>query len=231
MSLYDTIVADIKKKERQSTDNSYVTIIKHTKHSIEFFDATDGEEDARTFILKDPDTITRNYLNHLVILSDAYKKDKSLFKISKKKLVDYLLTQTDKNMLMSLQAIAIITGDEEDTDSLYLDPRIEDGLENMHDFPRANQIGLTWWDKDIVLINAQAIQEVALESNADGYFNDKDEINIGILNTLLHEIRHVAQNNFWLPEDILSSYSSDPEEDAERYAILWFEQHKTNILR
>lgn len=231
MSLFHNITKEIQDKELHSTEDSYITIIKQTKNTIEFFDATDGEEDARTIKLKDPNNITRYYLNKLIIFSDAYKKDKSLFKISKKKLIEYLFANTDKNMLMSVQAIAIITGDEEDTDSIYSDPRIIDGIEDMHDFPMPDQIGLTWWNKDVIILNAQAIQEVAIETNADNYFDNKDEVNIGILCTLLHEIRHTAQNNLWLPKEILSSYSSDPEEDAEQYAILWFEEHKANILR
>ena len=59
----------------------------------------------------------------------------------------------------------------------------------------------------------------------------KKETSLGIVVTMLHEIRHAAQNNSYLPEEILDLISEDEEVDAEEYARNWFEQYPTYILK
>lgn len=208
-----------------STLDNYVTIQKETEHTISIFDALNGEAEARPYTIRDPKTIDAKYLSSIIRISDEANKLNPT--IDTTKLIAYL-DKLDKNMLMTVQRICFITDDEEENDSIYKDPLFAEGIEAGHGIG-PNQIGVTWWDMDVIVINLKNIKETTEEIVYDEYEFDS-EFNIGILTTIVHEIRHSAQNNMYLPEKYINPISIDPEADAEEYARNWVDTHHESIL-
>lgn len=82
-------------------------------------------------------------------------------------------------------------------------------------------VGLMWYSNQTVLINIGTILNCEKELLDDGTIYDwelDDDINAGICKTLVHEIRHLAVANPFLPEEFLGKTVADDEIDAEEYA-------------
>ena len=53
----------------------------------------------------------------------------------------------------------------------------------------------------------------------------RDCYNYGFVTTIIHELRHLAQQNPYLPEDVLQQEDEDEEEDAEMFARNFCDDH------
>ena len=234
-NLFQTIVKNIEYDSLHSTQDNYIVIEEQDNNHITIFDAIDGEINSLTYTIYNPNLINKEYITKRVIFSDDALYKSSLFRLDIEAIIDYLTNKVDKNMLLTIEKIAFVTNEEAEDDSIFKDKNIEEGLLAGHCFPDENDIGLLWWDENIILINTQAIQNNATYNLREMCITNETEIkketSLGIVVTMLHEIRHAAQNNSYLPEEILDLISEDEEVDAEEYARNWFEQYPTYILK
>ena len=98
------------------------------------------------------------------------------------------------------------------------DPHFSELLE-VHDLPVDN-LGVLWYTESIIVINLENIETGMNALVEEGLVFDweiSSFANHEILLTIIHEIRHLAQGNPYLSEDILNQ-KTDDETDAENYA-------------
>ena len=243
MSLYDFMRQNILEDAKLTKDNrdNYIVVEEDDTASISVYDALDGEVNDSRYTIRNPLFINRGHLNFMLRISDSAKQlDCS---VDKDQLLNYLDKKIDKNMLCKLQRILIVTGDEEDTDSLYKDGYIAGAqFEAGHDLPYENQVGLYWKEYDVALVNLKTIVNTAKEE-ALVYGDSRErclkEIGIQVAATLVHEFRHSAHSNPYLPKEILNpvikkdnSMDSDEWEDkeCEEYARKWVDLHPPGRL-
>ena len=89
-----------------------------------------------------------------------------------------------------------------------------------------------WYDACKVFVNIEEIIKVTKSMLEEGILYDyevTDCINQGIIETLIHELRHLAQANPYLPEELLKQ-KGDDEEDAEQYARTFYAENLMNIV-
>lgn len=234
-NLFKSIVKKIEYDALHSTNDNYVTIQEQDDNHITIFDALTGEINSATYTIYNPTIINRKYVEKRILFSDDALQKSSLYPICPEAIIDYISNKVDKHMLLTIEKFVFITDEEEEDDSIYLDKSIENGLIAGHSFPDENTIGIYWIDENIVLVNIKAVQDNAIfalqQLNITNETEYKKETSIGIITTLLHEIRHAAQINSYLPEDILNPISDDDEIDAEEYARTWFEKHPMYVLK
>ena len=241
MMLFESICKAIEEDEKrtQNRDYGYITIEERDANHITVYDAMDSTDDnpaeERRYTIHNPESMDRDYFSSLVLFSDSAKDFLSELPVDKDSVVDYLNQNMDKNMLMTVDRILFVTDEEEDTDSLFKNERIAEAtFEAGHWFPCNGSIGLTWWDYDIICINVKAIKEVTDDLTKE-YGMTKNEVhkelNYGVLGTLVHEVRHTAQDNPYLPEEILQFKGADKEDDAERYARDWVDTHYREVVK
>lgn len=224
--IYKEICKAIFQDEKDTINKEdFITVEDYNERFITVYDEYHGYMNSRRYTIRNPKKIDEKYLSSLILISDDAKKLNPTIDI--KKVIAYL-DKLDKNMLMTVQRICFITNEEEDTDTIYQDELFAEGIEAGHGI-NDNQIGITWWDMDIILINLKAIQEISKEFSYDKYDFQK-EYNLGILTTIVHEIRHCAQENPYLEEKYINPLSIDPEADAEEYARNYVDNHHQSIL-
>jgi hypothetical protein len=86
--------------------------------------------------------------------------------------------------------------------------------------PNEALIGTFWATGNAIVVNVDAIVKRTADPLYEGYTHEGDAlevVNTGILQTLAHEIRHLAQSNLYLPDELLQQ-QGDNEDDAERFA-------------
>lgn len=226
-TLYQRICEDILADEKTTADShdNFIAIEQQDNVSISVYDSMDGYLDGRRYTIRNPEHITKEWLSSIILVSDKAKKLSPA--IDKEKVVCYL-DALDKNLLMTVRRICFITDEEDEDDSINQDELFSEGIEAGHGI-NDDQVGITWWDMDVILINLKAIKDVSKELAYDEY-EFLREYNTGVLSTLVHEIRHTAQENPYLPEGCLKPVSPFPEEDAEEYARKWVDNHPDYIL-
>ena len=236
MSLFKDMCNDIRmdEKKTENDDYEYIMVEEEADDHITVFDSMEGEVDSKRYTIRNPEYMDRDYFRSIVDFSDCAEAYRKEMPIDKEKVVEYLDGHMDKNMLMTVDRILFVTGDEEDDDKIFKNERVAEGaFEAGHWLPDKNQVGLTWWDYDIVCISLKGIRE-GVDECVNTFRLDKDEerdeINIGVLTTLVHEVRHTAQDNPYLPEKFFGPVSRDKEKDAEEYARDWVERHPFDIL-
>ena len=230
MNLFKQICNSIEKEAQSTADKEdYITIEDKNDVSITVFDFMDVEETNRFFTIRNPKHINREYLDSILRISDCVKD--SSVDLDREKMLDYLDKEVDKDMLMTVQRIVFVTGDEEDEDSLYKDKLISEAqFEAGHDLPFDNLYGVRWWDYDVVVTNIKALKE-ELDSVGIPDNSMEEKLNEGVMVTMLHEIRHCAQANRFLPASVLKPVSYDSEVDAEEYAQGFYERHPADIIK
>ena len=136
-------------------------------------------------------------------------------------------------MLMTVSRIVFIYDDEADWDELFEDERIGNLLEEQN-FPDDGQLGITWATANICIVHVRNIVEGTQKLFETGQLYAWEKagcINEGILTTIAHEIRHIAQNNPYLPENVLGQSPDDSDEDdAEAFAQNFLEEHSAYCL-
>ena len=212
-------------EKTKNNRNEYVSIEEQNNKFIKIFDAMDGEVMSRFYTIRNPEYIDEKYLSSIIFVSDEVEN--SDFSINKNAIVKYM-NHMDKNMLMTLNRVYFITGEEEDTDNIYKDDTFSEAVESGH-YIDDNEVGITWWDYDAAVINVKAIEET-MDDMDDGFMNRKKEMDFGVLTTMVHEIRHVAQSNLYLPEFVLKYNGRDNEDDAETYARNWVDNHYMSVV-
>ena len=214
MNLFERIKSSI--KEDVSLDEDLIQILEETDSKICVYDDFDGY--GREYTITNPLTINENWIKEKIIITKSVSKTGYI--INTDLITKWLLENLDKNMYLTLENIVIMNDSEEDFDELPLiDEKFSELLE-VNNLPDENLVGLMWYYYQIVFVNIGTIVNTTKEMLEVGdlyEWEEKDTINSGIISTLVHEIRHLAQANPYLPEDVLNQ-KSDDETDAEDYA-------------
>ena len=203
-----------------------IVILHEEAESISLFDEANGKELTYYFneYVTPKNLAKRVYVSRLI--PENYK---GIF--DKGRIVDALLNKIDRNCLLTMNALFIIhdnEGDEEDfednKDRIALMEHVG-GDEYASEVGLGN-IGVTWWEKNICIINAARIiatsQDTCEELDGNDYYVQK-ETEIGMWTTIIHELRHLLlDTNIILPED---EYPVElaVEEAVEEYCRAYYE--------
>lgn len=231
MDLYREIVRTIieqarrYKKSERIEDLCDITQVSHKSISWEeMYDYPYSEY----CTLHNPKYMKKDFLTKRIFFTEEAKKLE--YSVNVSKLVDWLYANLPKEMYMTLEKLVFCTGSEEELDNLYEDNYFRELLEE-HDLP-IDGLGITWHSAHIVCVNlSEHINTSKDMAENDEIFDHEigEVINYGILTTVIHEIRHLAQGNLYLPEEILQQ-TSDDETDAEEYARKFYAKHPAWIL-
>lgn len=134
-------------------------------------------------------------------------------------LARYLLS-IDPNMFICLRRI-IVTGDSEDDIDYIASEMVE---EDMPDFEP--YLGIYWCNQSSVIINTSCIENAAAELIADNpecHLNKANELYVGFVTTLLHEIRHLGLTANPFLSEKQYPVQLQTEESVEAWAIDMFE--------
>lgn len=217
MGLYQQIEESIEKEVNvYGTDVICITWCGENYISVADFTGDCPE----SYTITNPDSIDEKWLEDRVIVTASVGK--LGLGIDTKKIAEWLISNVDKTMYMMLQNIVFVNDIAWDYD--YLCAMNEDFCDmlEVNDLPSDGIVGYTWWNHQIVFVQVKSIVDIIDEEIASGnlFLHERDvEINKGILMTLVHEIRHIAQSNPWIPESVFGKYGEDSEEDAENYAV------------
>lgn len=207
------------------TESMDIKIMSETPYSITVYDNADGIYN-REYTLTDPAHIDRQWLrNRTIITPDITNLE---YKFDIYGLIDQLDATIDKNMLINMDKIIFCTDSDESFD--YLSQSFDTLAEGENDLPY-DMLGIMWHDTSDALINVGEIikttKEMAAADEIENY-EIKSCINRGVIETLVHEIRHLAQANPYLPEEYLCQETDNDEADAEQYARDFFDSHSVN---
>lgn len=219
MGIFERIRNDILEDIQQFSleDNGdVVEIIEENDISISIHENIDGHD--RDYVITNPAVINKQWIMDRIIVTKSATTLE--YQIDIERLSEWIANSIDRNMLMTLDRIIITNNSEDDYDYLVkTDSRFKYMLE-VSDLPYENIVGYMWYDYQMVFVNMSAIENTVNEMIEDGYIyaqEKDDEINLGIIMTVAHEIRHLAQANPYLPDALLQQ-TSDDETDAEEFA-------------
>ena len=229
-SILTDIIQDVRQERKLNPEEPMLEIQEVSHEAITVFDMlwSENDPDGRFYTIANPDSLSEKVLMNKLIV--PHSASNSAYKVDSEALIHWLYESLPKEMWMTLNKIILVYDDEADFEELYNRNDIGELL-GLHDLTKDGCCGLTWATEDIVVVDVQHIVRFSLDdADKDGlpWYVDED-INRGIKTTLIHEIRHVAQNNPYLPETILQQESSD-EDDAEEYARNFVDKHPCYVL-
>lgn len=200
----------------QLVKDSHAGIIEILKQDDNGIFIVDTEGVTRDYPLWNPDTMDESWMRSRILATPA-----AASKLNTEVIAKWIIQSIPKPMYFNLQRIVFVDDPENDFDWLMQNntENFADLLEE-HDLPSENQLGVLWWSASILVISIQHIERVTEEMIADGLLYEWEKwetIEHGILTTMVHEIRHLAQSNPYLPDEILQQ-TKDDETDAEMYA-------------
>lgn len=218
------------KEDMELATEDEISIISEDNTHITLWDYYNDDLD-RTYTLTDPDIIDSDFVKDRIIITETAK---DLVDIDIDDLSDYLCRYA-KNSLINLEQIIFINDTEKDFDELY---ERRDGYDwreclEVNDLP-IDELGIMWFERSMVLVNIGEILKTTEEMAKNGEIYPEDipkELNIGIVTTLLHELRHLEQANPYIPAEEFNQISIDKEADAEEYAREIYDFHPIDILK
>ena len=215
-------INDLAKSYSQNTDGNeygdeYFNVSYVSDTSIEISEYLDGN--CREYTETDPAVINKDWIRDRIIITDsAIELD---LHVDPEIMAEWISDSVDATILMTLDHIIITNNSEEDYDFLsMMDDRYAYMLE-CSDLPGEETAGLMWYNYQMVFVNMGTLVSSADEMVADGLLYEwerNSEINEWVATTVAHEIRHLAQANPFMREDILQQVGDD-EADAEEYAL------------
>lgn len=189
----------------------------------DFITIIDSTESSREYTLTNPESITPNWIECKII--ETPSASELPYRINIYDLANYIHTHIDSLFLSSLSQIIIIGDNDEDYQYLRnLSYELMRALEES-ELPY-DELGMNWWSSSKIIIHMGNIVNLVNDMFNNLEIDEWDilpEINYAVLTTTLHEIRHLAQSNPYIPQEILCQCSDD-EIDAEEYARQLVEQ-------
>lgn len=209
--MFQKIKNDIKK---DIMNGKNIKILQDTKKEIVCYTTKDYFD--HFFQIKNPKCITEKWLKDNIIVTPDIESF-----IHTDHLAHWMITCVPKTMYLTLQKIIIIGDDENAFDYLsqkdetILHTELRSLLEE-HDLPNENQFGIAWTNNDIIIVSLKNIINETNQMIQEGYLYDFEKfdcVNHEVTTTIVHELRHLAQNNPYL-----HLRYKDIEKDAEQYA-------------
>ena len=224
--LFQEIVQNIKEdiseeekriKEEDSEACPLLEILEEDANHIRIRD--DMEECMyREYTIMNPNAMDQEWLDGRIIVTPSVAK--LPFSFDAKKLAGFLICHLGKEMYLNLNKIVFLNNLNEDYDYLVHmddDDELSYALEE-HELPY-DMLGIQWHAKEIVLVNLGEIMKCTEQMVEDGDlepYEVKGCVHYGIFSTLIHELRHLAQSNPYLPEhalNFLMEVATDNDED------------------
>lgn len=202
------------------------------KEGLEILDVRSGygyfdEERNVERIYHDPDNAKT--------LTDRILMDKEVGEIiDREALALYLETYADPNSLMVLNQLALVWDPDDEEDETACSPvrkQLYDLTwdEYVYEVGCGEMLGITWVERQIVVINVRAIIQTALEVEEESLFaNAEKDFAMGLCSTIFHELRHLFYEcNEIVPTGEGTEYPEDggEEEDVEDYGNLMMENY------
>lgn len=193
-----------------------VKILKATRKSLVVEDLTEYD---RILEITNPELIDKEWIKQKIVVTPGAN---SLgYNLDVDEIASYLASNVKRNYMVTLDGIVFCDGSNKDWEYLHsLNDEYKRQAE-VNAFPNHKVIGIFWYDSSKVLVNVEAIVKstnLMIKNGELEEWEKEDVINEGLMMTLLHEIRHLAQANPYLPEEILNQEYEDNEIDAEEYA-------------
>lgn len=205
--------------------DEYVKILKNTQNGITVYDQMEYPFD-RTYTITHPKKMTQKWLADRIIVTPSANK----FNLHTENVIKWIHKNLLKCFYCTLNYIVFL-GDDEKAEFNYLQSYNEFFSRAVieHDLPRVvEQLGVNWFSDACVIISLGNIFAGTDEMLADGCIrqNEIDECNNhGVAETLIHELRHLAQANPYIPKEVFRQRHQDLEEDAEIFAREFCEKH------
>lgn len=230
------VIQDARDVENKDYADAYLDICNVSHKCIELCDWYNHDID-RNYTITNPDYINLDWLKErLVVTKSVSELD---YQIDTDALMGYINQFFPKELLTTLNRIVICNDGEKDFEELYNNPDFGDMVE-ICDLPDADgdrYLGIYWFEFNVVAVNLGGIINCAkaslAEDIADGFAFESDvadDVNREVIVTLVHELRHLAQGNPYLPKEVLQQ-ESDKEEDAEEFARNLVDEHNRYVLK
>lgn len=141
------------------------------------------------------------------------------YSINKRALAEYLWDFCDKNAFITMDELVVIWSEPEDPETFEPSDFVDSELSRLYDrfgdeyaFEiSACLLGQLWFERNIAVVNmgeiVRAARSIAEENSdicaCDPYFSFENQVEVGFLTTIIHELRHLQMDtNIFLPEDI-----------------------------
>ena len=221
------IISDVKKVREEELDcdsGEFIELYSVSHKNVEVMDMTDYPF-SNVLTIHNPKYMDKEFLRKRIQFTKSASNYSGEFKINQEKLLDWLYRNIPKHIYMSLERIVITNDSEKDFDELYEDDFMRDVFLAGHDLPDEDGhcFGINFTEFSILAISIKAIEKsVYKEAEIDKLYgmhhDEKYDFNRQLLLTIIHELRHLAQHNIFLPENILNQIDDDDEYDAEQFA-------------
>lgn len=237
--IYEIIVAAALDDASQYIDKEYVgdepfVSVEETKEGLNVFDATDAPFE-HEFTITKPSKMSLNWLKErIVVTPSAFEQGFDLDET-----VAWIHMNLPKFIYSSLDRLIFVGGmddvaEEKDFDYLCnLDSEIANHLEE-HDLPADDQLGINWFSANTCVVHIGHIINATKDMVDNGIlykWEEADCINHGVATSIIHELRHLAQSNIYIPIQIIQPKGKGLEEDAENYAWDFFEAHPVCLMK
>lgn len=237
---FEELKNSVKEDEQQfikdNEDTYCVTVVDETNDTITVWDNT-GFID-RTYTITNPNVISKDWLQKRIIKTKSLEK--LPYRVNFEKLVEWLLSSMDKFIYMNLSKMIFVNDTEEDWDELC---EVDDDFQyilEVNELPDDKCLGIMWFEQSMVVVNVgsiiRCVQNAVIQDGQEGDdehwiypWEAQKDINEQIIVTLTHELRHLAQANPYLTEELLCQ-ESDDEEDAEDFARFTYENNPVFLI-
>ena len=237
--IYKKMVANAIGDAKQYTDADYdgenpCVLVDKVDDGLSVIDATEAPFE-HCYTLRKPSAMSLDWLkSRMVATPSAVALGVDTDAVAK-----WLHKNLEKFFYCTLERIIFVGGgddatDDQDFDYLYfLDNDIASNLEE-HSLPSSNMLGISWITANTAVVHVGNVIRTTKEMVDDGDLYDWEEhdvVNEGVAVSVVHELRHLAQNNPYIPEESFRQISADPETDAEQFARNFFDKHPAQIMR
>ena len=211
---FKRIIADI---HDDAKDNDDFMIEEETDTFIAVWDNMDDID--RRYTITDTDALSEEWLSSKIIITPSADKEMPM---GRPDIVRWIMNHIPKENYQTLNKLIFIYDDEADFDWLYElfnSNEYDYNLLEVHNLPDENQLGINWYEQCCAVVNIKTIKQTTRSLITDEIIEDYEynsAVTYGLLTTIAHEIRHIAQANPYINENI--PFENDPEEDAENFA-------------
>lgn len=161
----------------------------------------------------------------------------SAYQVDKSALAQYLWSTCDKNAFITLEELVVIWSEPDNPETFEPSGFVDEQSARLYkkycdEYAYeigSDVLGQLWFERNTVLVNMGEIirtaKEIANENKAipDPYFSFENQVDVGFLTTVLHELRHLQMDtNIFLPEDDYP-LCLNSEEAVEEYCREAFE--------